>query len=142
MAYISQDFKKELQKAATVHIKRSQKVQEQDTDVPPIYSIDLKSFQQHLQQSHRILALFSAGLSAPSGISTFRSSNSIFRGYDLPMLTTVSKFVEDPILSWWYFSSRRSAAMRAAPNEAHYALANLGNAGKEYLAITQNIDGV
>ena len=86
------------------------------------------------------MALFGAGLSAPSGILTFRGSIDVFRGYDPPMLSTIDIFREDPVLTWWYTAFRRHRAMEATPNAAHYALATLASV-KDFLAITQDIDG-
>jgi NAD-dependent SIR2 family protein deacetylase len=72
-----------------------------DQNVLRHFQKDLKAFSEYLRSSKRILALSGAGLSAPSGISTFRWSKDIFRGYYPPMLSAKDKFQEDPILSWW-----------------------------------------
>jgi NAD-dependent deacetylase sirtuin 5 len=135
-------FKEELEKRSTVHIKKSQ-ASKNPTPVQTLIPVDtLADFTKHLQSSERILALFGAGLSAPSGLATFRGSQDIFRGYDPPMLSTLRRFEEDPILSWWFYSSRRSKSLAAKPNDAHFALARLGSVKEDFLAITQNIDGM
>jgi NAD-dependent SIR2 family protein deacetylase len=133
-------FKEDLQKTATKHIKRAQEAERSPTPLLPIPESEIKSFKQHLKSSDRILALFGAGLSAPSGLSTFRGTQDIFRGYDPPMLSTIQKFREDPILMWWYHANRRKKMMEAEPNAAHYALAKLGRVKPNFLAVTQNID--
>jgi NAD-dependent SIR2 family protein deacetylase len=134
------DFKQELQKRVTAHTKRAARRNDASYTIQPLSDQDIQEFSDHLRSSHRILALFGAGLSAPSGISTFRGSKDVFRGYDPPMLSTKEKLQEDPVLSWWYYAFRRHRVLKAEPNVAHYALANLGSS-KEFLAITQNIDG-
>lgn len=135
-------FKEELEKKSTIHIKKSQVSKNPPAIQAPISVKALADFTKHLQSSQRILALFGAGLSAPSGLATFRGSQDVFRGYDPPMLTTHRRFEDDPILSWWFYSSRRTESLAAKPNAAHYALAKLGDVKENFLAISQNIDGM
>ncbi|KAF2664613.1 DHS-like NAD/FAD-binding domain-containing protein [Microthyrium microscopicum] len=114
----------------------------QETPVPPISQSSLDLFSAHLLSSNKILALLGAGLSVPSNISAFRGSTDVFRGCDMSMLSSNSMFRDDPVLTWWYHVHRREQVLRAKPNIAHYALSKLGDCKIEYLAITQNIDGL
>jgi hypothetical protein len=139
-AQLPLNFKQELQKKVTAHTKRIAREKHVPKCTPPLSEKDIKAFSEHLRSSKRILALFGAGLSAPSGISTFRGSKDIFRGYNPPMLSTKDTFQEGPVLSWWYYAFRRHCVLKAESNAAHYALAQLGRT-KEFLAITWNIDG-
>ncbi|KAJ6470214.1 putative SIR2 family histone deacetylase [Mycena vitilis] len=103
---------------------------------------DYASFTGHLKSSTRILALFGAGLSAASGIPTFRGAGGFWREYDCMTLATPSAFAKDPALVWQFYSYRRHCALRAKPNNAHIALAELAKKKPRFLAISQNIDGL
>ncbi|KAJ7096109.1 putative SIR2 family histone deacetylase [Mycena epipterygia] len=103
---------------------------------------DYTSFTTHLQSSTRILALFGAGLSAASGIPTFRGAGGFWREYDCMTLATPSAFAKDPALVWQFYSYRRHCALNAKPNPAHFALAELAKKKPEFFAISQNIDGL
>jgi NAD-dependent deacetylase sirtuin 5 len=121
-------------------------------------SADLSSFQQYLASSRRILALgrlpffeysfpsnkiVGAGLSASSGLPTFRGAGGYWRGYDATELATPEAFQADPSLVWQFYSFRRSAALKAKPNNGHYALAELARRRKNrFLMLTQNVDGL
>ena len=102
---------------------------------------DYSSFVTHLQSSTRILALLGAGLSASSGIPTFRGPGGFWREYNAIDLATPEAFFKNPELVWQFYSHRRHMALKAAPNKAHVALAKLGGKKPEFLAISQNIDG-
>lgn len=99
------------------------------------------SFVKHLESSTRILALLGAGLSAASGIPTFRDAGGFWREHDATQLATPEAFAKDPSLLWQFYNYRRHCALKAVPNRAHVALAKLAAKKSEYLAISQNIDG-
>ncbi|KAL8785274.1 MAG: hypothetical protein Q9213_003478 [Squamulea squamosa] len=101
---------------------------------------DYISFVSHLKSSNRILALFGAGLSAASGIPTFRGPGGFWREYDCTQLATPEAFDKDPTLLWHFYNYRRHAALSATPNRAHHALAKLAEKKPQTLAINQNID--
>ena len=103
---------------------------------------DYVSFTRHLHSSTRILALLGAGLSAASGIPTFRGKGGFWRQHDVLRLATPEAFHKDPILLWQFYEERRRSALDASPNRAHYALAGLGKRKPGFLAVTQNIDGL
>lgn len=102
---------------------------------------DLKSFQQHLCSSRRILALVGAGLSASSGLPTFRGAGGLWQGYDATELATPEAFASDPSLVWKFYNFRRNMALKAKPNAAHYALAELARR-RNFVCLTQNVDGL
>lgn len=102
---------------------------------------DLESFQTHLRSSKRVLALCGAGLSAASGLPTFRGAGGLWRSYDAVSLATPEAFAEDPGLVWQFYSYRRHMALQAQPNPAHYALAELAKRKKGFLTLSQNVDG-
>jgi NAD-dependent deacetylase sirtuin 5 len=101
---------------------------------------DLESFQQHLNKSTRILALLGAGLSASSGLPTFRGAGGLWRTHDATSLATPEAFARDPGLVWQFYSYRRHMALSVKPNPAHYALAELAKK-RNFLTLSQNVDG-
>lgn len=105
---------------------------------------DMKAFQQHLQSSRRVMALVGAGLSAASGLPTFRGPGGLWRRFDAMELATPEAFDLDPGLVWQFYSARRRAALRADPNNGHYALAELAKCWGPHrlLTVTQNVDGL
>ena len=102
---------------------------------------DLASFQEHLNKSTRILALLGAGLSASSGLPTFRGAGGLWRTHDAVQLATPEAFQIDPGLVWQFYSYRRHMALKAKPNPAHYALAELAKKRPNFLTLSQNVDG-
>ncbi|KAF1957168.1 DHS-like NAD/FAD-binding domain-containing protein [Byssothecium circinans] len=103
---------------------------------------DLESFQAHLNSSTRILALLGAGLSASSGLPTFRGAGGLWRTHDAVQLATPEAFSRDPGLVWQFYSYRRHMALKAKPNPAHYALAELARRKESFLTLSQNVDGL
>jgi len=106
--------------------------------VPPE---QLQSFQEHLSKSTRILALLGAGLSASSGLPTFRGAGGLWRTHEATQLATPEAFERDPGLVWQFYSYRRHMALKAKPNPAHYALADLARKRESFITLSQNVDG-
>lgn len=106
-----------------------------------INPVDLESFQIYLRNSDRVLALCGAGLSAASGLPTFRGAGGLWRRYDAVSLATPQAFGENPGLVWQFYSYRRHMALQAKPNPAHYALAELARRKEGFLTLSQNVDG-
>ena len=99
-------------------------------------------FRQHLNQSTRILALLGAGLSASSGLPTFRGAGGLWRTHDAVSLATPGAFRADPGLVWQFYSYRRHMAMNAKPNRAHLALTKLSRKKPDFITLSQNVDGL
>lgn len=115
------------------------------SSVPPIHAIpvaDLQSFSSHLKSSTRIVALLGAGLSASSGLPTFRGAGGIWRSHDAMSLATPDAFDENPGLVWQFYSYRRHMALQAQPNRAHFALAELARRKPGFITLSQNVDGI
>jgi NAD-dependent SIR2 family protein deacetylase len=102
---------------------------------------DLRSFAEHLEKSKRILALLGAGLSAASGLPTFRGAGGLWRRYGAVDLANEEAFLQRPDLVWQFYSYRRHMALLAEPNRAHYALAALAQRNPSFITLTQNVDG-
>jgi NAD-dependent deacetylase len=94
-----------------------------------------------LQSAHRIIALTGAGMSAESGIPTFRGLEGLWRNYKPEELATPEAFAANPALVWEWYNWRRDLIAAAQPNPGHFALAQL-EATKHVTVITQNVDGL
>ena len=91
----------------------------------------------------RIFILAGAGLSAESGIPTFRGVGGLWRNYRIEEVASPEAWNLDPRLVWEFYSMRRRVASEARPNPAHFALAKLENALQDRLFIcTQNVDNL
>jgi NAD-dependent deacetylase len=94
-------------------------------------------------KSDRVFALTGAGISAESGIPTFRDAGGLWRNYRFEEVASPHAWRRDPALVWEFYSMRRRVAAAAKPNAAHAALARLGReiAGRLFLC-TQNVDNL
>src|SRR5437868_2217386 len=88
----------------------------------------------------RILVITGAGVSAESGIPTFRATDGYWRNHDPTKLATPEAFACDPRLVWDWYRERRQRIRKAQPNPAHRAIANLALQAYEFLLVTQNVD--
>jgi NAD-dependent deacetylase len=88
----------------------------------------------------RILVLTGAGVSAESGIPTFRGKDGYWRNLDPAKLATPEAFASDPKLVWEWYRERRERIRNAQPNAAHEAIAKLAQHADEFLLVTQNVD--
>jgi NAD-dependent deacetylase len=101
---------------------------------------DLERAASLLAQSRRVAVLTGAGVSAESGIPTFRGLGGLWRGRDPMRLATREAFAADPALVWEFYNWRRDLVARAEPNAAHRALAELAGRIPHVALITQNVD--
>lgn len=91
----------------------------------------------------RVVVLTGAGISAESGIRTFRGADGLWEGHRIEDVATPEAFARNPDLVYRFYNERRRALLAPdiAPNAAHTALARLENAlGDDFLLVTQNID--
>jgi len=102
---------------------------------------EINSFGKHLYKSKRILGLCGAGLSAASGIPTFRGSGALWRNHKAASISSIETFEANPGLLCSYHANRRHLALEAKPNEGHLALAKSAKK-KGFVCLTQNIDGL
>jgi NAD-dependent deacetylase len=86
--------------------------------------------------------LTGAGISAESGIPTFRGAGGLWRNFRPEDLATPEAFARDPLLVWEWYNWRREIIARAEPNPAHRALAKLEAVKPHFTLITQNVDGL
>ncbi len=89
----------------------------------------------------RLFVLTGAGVSAESGLATFRGSGGLWNGYRVEQVATPEAWETDPLLVWQFYSMRRHDASAAQPNAAHIALAQLEERmGDRFYLCTQNVD--
>lgn len=97
---------------------------------------------QWLREASSVAALTGAGISAESGIPTFRGAGGLWREFRAEDLATPEAFARDPRLVWEWYDWRRGLIARAEPNAGHRALAELGRRAGRFTLITQNVDGL
>lgn len=88
----------------------------------------------------RVLVITGAGISAESGIPTFRGASGYWRNLDPMKLATPEAFAENPQLVWEWYNERRAQICAATPNAAHKAIVDLARSAREFLLVTQNVD--
>ena len=89
-----------------------------------------------------IVVLTGAGLSAESGLGTFRGQGGLWENYRIEDVATPEGFARDPVLVHGFYNLRRSWHKQARPNAAHLALARLEREHGNVLTVTQNIDAL
>ena len=91
--------------------------------------------------SDHVFVLTGAGISAESGLRTFRDSNGLWAGHHVETVATPEGWDANPELVWQFYSERRREAQASQPNAAHYALAELEQSiGDQFFLCTQNVD--
>jgi NAD-dependent deacetylase len=96
-----------------------------------------------LTDQSRVLVLTGAGVSAESGVPTFRGLNGLWEGHAIEEVASPAGFADDPTLVWRFYSLRREGAAAVQPNPGHVALARLEAAlGDRFFLATQNVDGL
>ena len=96
-----------------------------------------------LRTAGRIAALTGSGISAESGVPTFRDAQTgLWARYDPQELATPEAFARNPRLVWEWYEWRRDLVARAQPNPAHQALVELEHRAPHFTLITQNVDGL
>ncbi len=102
----------------------------------------MQQAREWIQAASSIAVLTGAGISAESGIPTFRGDKALWRDYKPEDLATPEAFARDPRLVWEWYQWRRELVAKAEPNAGHRALATLQQAKQNFTLITQNVDGL
>jgi NAD-dependent deacetylase len=96
-----------------------------------------------ISSADRVFVLTGAGVSAESGIPTFRGVGGLWRNYRIEEVASPHAWARDPRLVWQFYSMRRRVAEAAKPNPGHFALARLEQSlGDRLFLCTQNVDNL
>ena len=103
---------------------------------------ELASLRDALMEAERVAVLTGAGISAESGVPTFRGADGLWRNHDVMELATPEAFSRDPKLVWEFYNWRRRLISGLTFNPAHKALAELESKVPHFTLISQNVDGL
>lgn len=102
----------------------------------------VRTVKEKLAECKRAVAMTGAGISAESGVPTFRGKDGLWRQYRATDLATPEAFMRDPATVWEFYNWRRELLAPLKPNPGHLALAEMENLLREFCVVTQNIDGL
>lgn len=102
----------------------------------------LSEARARIVSARAITILTGAGISADSGVPTFRGTDGLWKNYRPEELATPEAFERNPRLVWEWYNWRREILASTKPNEAHYALTRLEERTEKFHLITQNVDGL
>ncbi|HQN19130.1 MAG TPA: NAD-dependent deacylase [Syntrophobacteraceae bacterium] len=102
----------------------------------------VRLLKEKLRECDRVVVLTGAGISAESGVPTFRGQGGLWRQYRATDLATPEAFAEDPRLVWEFYNWRREVLAPLHPNPGHLALAAMESRLGHFTLVTQNIDGL
>ena len=96
----------------------------------------------HLQSAESICVLTGAGVSAESGVPTFRGEEGLWKKFRPEELANFDAFIRNPDLVWEWYSYRRKLIHEVKPNPGHYALVELERSVEHFTLVTQNVDNL
>jgi NAD-dependent deacetylase len=102
----------------------------------------MEQAREWLRAAQSVAVLTGAGVSAESGVPTFRGSAGMWKQFRPEDLATPGAFARDPQLVWQWYDWRRGLIAKAEPNAGHRALVELENSKPRFTLITQNVDGL
>ncbi|NLI82239.1 MAG: NAD-dependent deacylase [Deltaproteobacteria bacterium] len=102
----------------------------------------IRLLREKLAQAKSAAVLTGAGISAESGVPTFRGKDGLWKQYQATELATPEAFARNPRLVWEFYNWRREILKPLAPNPGHTALVELEKRIPRFTLITQNIDGL
>jgi NAD-dependent deacetylase len=97
---------------------------------------------ERLRGARSVFVLTGSGISAESGLPTFRGVGGLWRTHRVEALASPEGFARDPRLVWTWYNERRAAHARAEPNPAHHAIAELERRCDDFTLATQNVDSL
>ena len=110
--------------------------------VPENHAATVTRLAEYLDTAERITVLTGAGVSAASGVPTFRGSDGLWRTHRPEELATAQAFERDPALVWEWYDWRRQLVAACQPNRAHEVLAHWSHSFPHLTLVTQNVDGL
>ena len=102
----------------------------------------MKTGKDALLSAKNVVVLTGAGISAESGVPTFRGEGGLWRNFRAEELATPEAFESNPKLVWEWYDWRRQLLKPLKPNKGHEVIARFENRFPEFLLITQNVDGL
>src|ERR1700744_5724155 len=102
----------------------------------------LPEAREWIAQAKSVAVLSRAGISAESGVPTFRGAEGLWKNFKAEDLATPEAFARDPRLIWEWYDWRRGLIAQARPNAAHRALVELEKRKPGFTLTTQNVDGL
>jgi NAD-dependent deacetylase len=110
---------------------------------PDIDTATIRDIATALRRARHVAVLTGAGVSAESGVPTFRDAQTgLWAKFRPEDLATPEAFARNPPMVWQWYAERRAAVARVAPNPGHFALAQLQERFETFTLITQNVDGL
>jgi NAD-dependent protein deacetylase/lipoamidase len=103
--------------------------------------LGLETVRRRLEGARRITVLTGAGVSAASGVPTFRGAGGLWKNRQAQQLATPEAFAQDPVLVWEWYAWRRQVIAGCQPNAAHHTIARWSER-PGFTLITQNVDGL
>jgi len=103
---------------------------------------DLEQVREWLAQATSVAVLTGAGISAESGIPTFRGAGGLWKEHKSEELATPEAFARNPKLVWEWYNWRREIIAQAQPNAGHRALVEFEKRTPRFTLVTQNVDGL
>jgi len=104
--------------------------------------MELEKARKKLAEAGSVAILTGAGVSAESGVPTFRGEGGLWRNYRAEELATPDAFERNPSLVWEWYDWRRGILAPLKPNPGHFAIAGMEKKFDNFLLITQNVDGL
>ena len=104
--------------------------------------IDLGDLRKRLASARSVCVLTGSGISAESGLPTFRGIGGLWRTHRVEQLASPQGFARDPRLVWTWYKERRTAHKGVEPSPAHAALAELERRNTDFTLVTQNVDSL
>lgn len=102
----------------------------------------MTTLRERIERAESIVILTGSGISAESGLSTFRGPGGLWRSHRVEDLASARGFGRDPQLAWTWYNERRQAHRAANPSAAHQAIARLEAAHPDVTVVTQNVDSL
>lgn len=103
---------------------------------------DMQTITARLAHARSVTVLTGAGISADSGVPTFRGADGLWRNFRPEELASPDAFARDPRLVWEWYNWRRELIATKSPNPAHFAIADMERRFDRCWLITQNVDGL
>jgi NAD-dependent deacetylase len=105
-------------------------------------AIDLDELRERLAAARSVCVLTGSGISAESGLPTFRGIGGLWRTHRVEQLASPQGFARDPRLVWTWYNERRTAHKGVEPSPAHVALAEIERRVRDFTLVTQNVDSL